>query len=73
MKYKVEYTDNTGVDDCIIEFETEEEAERFIEEELNIRKELNKDYEYDYADFGNQTEFWVCDDVEYAVWKRLWL
>ena len=73
MKYKVRYTDNTGNNDCIVEFNTEEEAERFIEEGLSLCKECNKDYEYDYADFGNQTEFWVCDDVEYSVWERLWL
>ena len=73
MKYKVKYTDNTGVDDYIIEFNTEEEAERYIEEELNLLKEYNKDYDYDYGDFGNTTEFWVCDDVEYATWERLWL
>ena len=73
MKYKVKYTDNTGVDDSIIEFNTEEEAERFIEEELNNCKEFNKDWDYDYGDFGNTTEFWICDDVEYCSWERLWL
>ena len=73
MKYNVRYTDNTHSNDYIEEFDTEEEAEKFIEEGLNLCKECNKDFEYDYGDFGNTTEFWVCDDVEYAVWERMWL
>ena len=73
MKYKVKYTDNTGNNDSIVEFNTEEEAEKYIEDGLNLCKEFNKDYEYDYGDFGNTTEFWVCDDVEYATWERMWL
>lgn len=73
MKYKVKYTDNTGNNDCIAEFNTEEEAERFIEEGLNLCRENNQDYECNYGNFGNTTEFWVCDDVEYATWERMWL
>lgn len=73
MKYKVRYINNIDPEDCILEFNTEEEAEGFIEEGLNLYKEYNKDFDYDYADFGNKTEFWVCNDVEYASWERLWL
>lgn len=73
MKYKIRYINNVDPEDCIVEFNTEEEAERFIEEGLNLCKEYNKGYEYDYADFGNTTEFWVCDDVEYYSWERMWL
>ena len=60
MKYKVRHINNVEPEDYIKEFDTKEEAERFIEEGLNLFKENNKDYEYDYTDFGNTTEFWVC-------------
>ena len=73
MKYKVRHINNVEPEDYIVEFDTEEESERFIEEGLNLCRENNKDYEYDYGDFGNTTEFWVCDDVEYATWERMWL
>lgn len=73
MKYKVEYTDNTGCDDCIMEFDTEEEAENAIEEELNAIKECHKYDDYDYADFGAKTEFWISGSNEYASWERLWI
>lgn len=73
MKYKVKYEDNTGVDDCIMEFDTEEEAEMVIEEDLENCKEHYQSLDYDYADFGNKTEFWVSGGSEYASWERLWL
>ena len=73
MKYKVEYTDNTGCDNCIMEFDTEEEAESAIEEELNCLKEYHKYDDYDYADFGNKTEFWISGSDEYVSWERLWI
>lgn len=72
MKYKVKYEDNTGVDDCIIEFNTEVEAEKAIEEDLENCKEYFQSLDYDYADFGNKTEFWVSGSSEYASWERLW-
>ena len=28
---------------------------------------------YDYADFGTKTEFWVPGGDEYATWERLWM
>lgn len=71
MKYKVKYEDNGG-HDCIMEFNTEEEAEKAIEEDLENCKEYCKSLDYDYADFGNNTEFWVSGSNEYACWKRLW-
>ena len=72
MKYKVRCTDNEGNDD-IIEFNTEEEAERAIEDDLNCCKEFSKDFDYDYADFGNKTEFWISGGNEYVSWERLWM
>lgn len=72
MKYKVKYEDNTGVDDCIMEFDTEAEAEKAIEEDLENCKEYCQSLDYDYADFGNKTEFWVSGGDEYASWERLW-
>lgn len=69
--YKVRCTDNEGNDE-IVEFNTEEEAERAIEDDLNCCKEFFKDFDYDYGDFGNKTEFWICDGNEYVSWERLW-
>ena len=71
MKYKVKYEDNNG-NDCILEFNTEEEAEKFIEEDLGNCKEDYQSLDYDYANFGNKTEFWVSGGDEYASWERLW-
>lgn len=71
MKYKVKYEDNGGHDD-IMEFNTEEEAEKAIEEDLENCKEYCQSLDYDYADFGNKTEFWVSGGNEYASWERMW-
>lgn len=73
MEYKVRYINNLDPEDCVFEFNTEEEAEGFIEDELNCCKELAKDYDYDYADFGNKTEFWISGGNEYVSWERLWI
>lgn len=72
MEYKVKYTDNTGVNDCIMEYSSEEEAEKAIEEDLENVKEYCQSLYYDYADFGNKTEFWVNGGGEYVCWERLW-
>ena len=39
MKYKVRHINNVEPEDYIVEFDTEEESERFIEEGLNFCKE----------------------------------
>lgn len=72
MSYKVKYTDNTGINDSIIEYLTEEAAEKAIEEDLENCKEYSQSLNYDYGDFGNKTEFWVPGSNEYASWERLW-
>lgn len=72
MKYKVKYTDNTGREDISMAFRTEEEAEEFIEKDLETVKEHCQSLDYDYGDFGNKTEFWVKDSNYYASWERLW-
>lgn len=72
MEYKVKYTDNTGVDDCVTEYSSEEEAEKAIEEDLKNVKEYCQSLDYDYADFENKTEFWVKGGDEYVCWERLW-
>ena len=71
-EYKVKYTDNTGADDSVMIFLTEEEAEKSIKEDLETVKEYCQSLDYDYADFGNKTEFWVSGGDEYACWERLW-
>lgn len=72
-EYKVKYTDNRGCDDCVMTYLSEEEAEKSIEEDLENVKEYCQSLDYDYADFGNKTEFWVIGGDEYACWERLWI
>ena len=72
MEYKLKYYDNIGGEDDITSYATEEEAEAAIEEELENVKEYFQSVEYDYGDFGANTEFWVKGGDEYAVWERLW-
>lgn len=72
IKYKVKYEDNNGVYDCIIEFDTEKEAEKAIEEDLDNCKKYYQFFNYDYADFGNKTKFWIPDSKIYASWERMW-
>lgn len=71
MEYKVKYTDNVS-EGCIVTYTTEEEAEKSIEEDLENVKEYCQSLDYDYADFGNKTEFWVKGGDYYASWERLW-
>ena len=71
MKYKVRYEDNNGNDETI-EFSTVEEAEKFIDEDLNRCIELVKDYNWDYGMFGRDTELWTIGNDFYHSWKRLW-
>ena len=72
MKYFVRYDDNTGNGVYIMEFDSEEDAERAIEEDLQNCKDYCQSLEYDYGDFGSKTEFWVVGGDEYASWERLW-
>ena len=72
ITYKVKYEDNTGNNDGITTYETEEDAEKAIEEELENCKEWMQSKGYDYVNFGNKTEIWVPGGNEYASWKRLW-
>lgn len=71
MKYKVKYEDSDG-HDCIMEFNTEAEAEMAIEEDLTNCKVYCESPNYDYADFGNKTEFWISGSNMYASWERMW-
>ena len=72
MKYEVKYEDNTGNDNRIEIYESEEAAEKAIDEELDNCKEYMQSMGYDYGDFGNKTEIWVPGGAEYASWERLW-
>ena len=76
MEYKVMYQDNTGCNDSIDCYSTEEEAEAAIEEELNQVKEFFRGRSYHFGVFvreeGLATEIWACGDDEYASWTRLW-
>lgn len=70
-KYVVKCSGNGG-NDSLTEYGTEDEAERSIEDGLNFCKEFSKDSDYDYADYGNRTEFWVYGEDDYICWDRLW-
>ena len=70
--YKVKYESNTGADDCIMEYNTIEEAEAAIEEDLENFKEYAEFIGYDYGKFGSKTEIWALGSNEYASWERLW-
>lgn len=70
--FKVKYEDNTGNDDRIDAYESEEAAEKAINEELDNCKEYMQSMGYDYGDFGRKTEIWVPGGNEYASWERLW-
>lgn len=72
MKYDVKYEDNTGNGDGVESYNTEQEAEAAIQEELENTKEYLQSLGYDYGDFGRKTEIWVPNGNEYASWKRLW-
>lgn len=72
-KYGVRYEDNTGPEDAVSYYDTAEQAEAAIEEELDSVKEWFRGRDYDYADFGSKTEIWECGGHEYASWDRLWL
>lgn len=68
MKYKIEYCDNSGNNDYILEFDSEKEAEDFIQDDLKSVKGTFKNY--DYADFGTEVGIWEIDGDQYASWKR---
>lgn len=70
--YKVKYEDNSGNDDGITTYNTEEDAEKAIEEELENCKEWMQSKGYNYGDFGRKTEIWIPGGNEYASWERLW-
>jgi hypothetical protein len=72
MKYKVKYIDYTGINDEVLEFDTEEEAERTIKDDLIYCTIVFKDCDYDYADFGNKTEFWISGSNVYVSWERMY-
>ena len=72
MKYEVKYESSFECDDRVFEFDSEEEAEGFIDEDLDFHISEHKGFGCGIADFGNKTEFWVSDTDKYASWERLW-
>ena len=72
MEYKIKFTDDIGHESISMPFETEDKAERFIDEDLEKYKNCYKSSNYDYGEFGNKTEFWIKDSNFYASWERLW-
>ena len=74
--FQVKYESNLGCDDCIMEFDSKEEAEgaisgnltRYIEELCMMK--LSGDIWY--TDSGIQVDCWVSGSDLYATWKRLW-
>lgn len=73
-KYEVRYEDNTGCENGITTYATEEKAEAAIKKQLEEVKEYFQfmSSDYDYRDFGTKTEIWEKDGNQYASWERLW-
>lgn len=74
--FKVKYESNLGCDDCIMEFNSAEEAEGAISADVTIHiKEyckMNRPGDVWYADSGIQVDCWVSGSNQYSTWKRLW-
>lgn len=78
MKYEVKYYDTVNPDDFVVEFDTEEEAEDFIKEDLEMWKGVfekeHPELDYVYGTTGRTTEIWVRNtsiNVE-CQWERLY-
>lgn len=74
MEYKVKRSSNAGTDDEILSFSTGEAAEKMIQEELDVIKDILDDYyygEFFYED-GLTTVIWVSGEDFYTSWTRLW-
>ena len=75
-KFRVKYESNNGIGDCIMEFDSEAEAEGAISADLTTRIEeyriMNQPGDIWYADSGIQVDCWVSGSYQYTKWKRLW-
>ena len=76
--FEVLFESNMG-ESFIERFDTEQDAEDFIEEQLWLEKRnyLDLCVEYDYGDFYNcngnsTTEIWEVGGGGYTCWTRLW-
>lgn len=78
LVFKVRYEDQNGCEDSTETYNTEEEAEAAIAEELEAIKESlsNACLFYDYCDYarddGMTTEIYLPGQDYYARWIRLW-
>lgn len=74
MDYKVRRSDNYGMDDEILSFPTEKAAEKMIDEELEVIKDMLEDYDYGefFYEDGMTTEIWAPGEDVYTSWTRLW-
>lgn len=71
-KYKVLFDSNIE-DECLMEFDTEEDAEKAIDEDLDAFIEDEITPPYNSGVFGDTTEVWETEGIIYASWKRLWV
>lgn len=71
--YSVRYEDFLGDNNGIREYETEEAAEKAIEDWLNAFKIEFRSLNLEWRDFGFKTEIWNTDGDEYAIWERMWI
>lgn len=69
MAYKVKYEDWSRNEYSIDEYESEEVAERAIDEEMERLKEQLLDHFY--VDTEKKTEIWSHGE-RWASWTRLW-
>lgn len=75
-KFKVKYESNLGCNDCIMEFNSEEEAEGAISADVTTRIEelcmMNHPGDVWHTDSGIQVDCWLSGSDQYSTWKRLW-
>lgn len=75
-KFKVKYESNNCSDNCIMEFDSEAEAEGAISGDVTARIEeycmMNQTGDVWHTDSGIQVDCWVSGSDLYATWKRLW-
>lgn len=70
MKYKVRYTDTTGCNDSIMEFDSIEEAEDWIKRDFDGNKNYNVS-DFVYSDGFLTTEIWIPNTDYSASYARL--
>ena len=72
MEYRVKFKDDIGNEIISMPFETEEEAEQIISEDMEKFKKCYRFSNYECKEFENKTTFRIKDKGLYVSWERLW-